>query len=135
MMAMTEKVFYVGTQGPDPAGLKLGIGWLEAEVCHRGQRVAWLVAASKAAVARGPVAALLGRTTAAALAAGQAVPVCRGLQLRLATERELAAARPAGTVLALYPSARLLAKLAALPRVEAIAAVPWARPAAPATGG
>jgi hypothetical protein len=132
MNAMAEEVYDVGTRGPDPAGPTLGLGWLEAEAARRGRRDAWIVAASKDVVARGPVAALLGGA-AAALAAGRAVPVCRGLRLRLATERGLGAGGrggPAGPVLALYPSARLLAKLAALPRVEAIAAVHWARPAA-----
>ena len=131
MSAMTKTFYDVGTRGPDPVGPTLGLGWLEAEATRRGRRDAWIVAATKEVVARGPVATLLGRA-AAALAAGRAVPVCRGLRLRLATEREVGAgpARPAGPVLALYPSARLLAKLAALPRVEAIAAVHWARPAA-----
>jgi hypothetical protein len=131
MNAMDGAVYDVGTQGPDPAGPTLGLGWLEAEATRRGRRDAWIVAATKDVVARGSVAALLGRA-AAALAAVRAVPVCRGLRLRLATEREVGAgtARPAGPVLALYPSARLLATLAALPRVEAIAAVPWAPPAA-----
>jgi hypothetical protein len=130
MKANADAIYYVDTQGLDPEGVKIGLGWLEAEASRRGRRVAWIVAASKAVVDHGPVAALLGRATAAALAAGRAVPVCRGLRLRLTTERGLGTAKPAGPVLALYPSERLLEKLAALPRVEAIAAVPWARPAA-----
>jgi hypothetical protein len=109
---------------PDAASLKRGLGWLEAEAERRPGATAWIATASKAAVRRGVVAAVLGASVARALAAGRAVPYSRRRELKLVTDRNLPARGLDGPVLAIYPTRRLLDRLGRLPGVAALAVVP-----------
>jgi len=126
MVTAERKRYYIHTEGADENAMRLAFGWLLQSVERSRTAVTALLAIPVKDNLRGSISSVIGKNAARALASGRAVPISQSsAKLRLITERTRLTSWEGGSVLAAYPTKKLLDMLDEMYGISEILVVPW----------